>query len=118
ESEQDRLLLLRECEERLKLLPPGTELALVRGRVQVVQEGLQMRDAPTGELHAPVRLFCARDEGEEAVRYKVQGWSPLCALTTEVSPGGHFSLLSEPHASTLARQLAAWLDAADGQNAA
>ena len=58
-TDEERLQLVRACGERSRRIPPGTDLALVRGRAEVFHAGLLMNDLPAGRLEAPVRLFSA-----------------------------------------------------------
>ncbi|MBM7113159.1 amino acid adenylation domain-containing protein [Archangium primigenium] len=115
DSDEERLQVLREGMERLKVIPPGMELALLRGRVRVFHAGLRMEDLPEEPLDAPVRLFAAHSE-EMTRQEKEAGWSRLCTrLTVEQAAGQHTTLVKPPHAESLARQLAPWLDALDAE---
>ena len=120
DSDEERLKVVRASGERTKRYPPGTDLALVRGRAQVIHAGLGMRERPEGWLAAPVRLFSAQSggavgAGEMTTQQKVEGWARLCAPLSGVNASGqHFTLMGPPHAESLARQVSAWLDEVEG----
>lgn len=108
-TSEERMHLLRSCLEQANGLPPGTDLAPVRGMVHVFQAGLTMAYAPGNAVKIPITFFAARDTGETLIREKVAGWERLSPVTVETVPGAHATLLDEPHVRVLAQRLITYL---------
>jgi amino acid adenylation domain-containing protein len=108
-TSDERIRLLRTCLEQANGLPPGTDLAPVRGMVNVFQTGLTMAHRPRNDVKIPITFFAARDTGEMLIRQKVTGWERLSPVTVEIVPGAHATLLDEPHVRVLAERLTTYL---------
>lgn len=102
---EERIKLLRTGLEHANGLPPGIDLATVRGMVNVFQAGLSMAYAPKNDVKIPITFFAARDTGEKLIGEKVAGWERLGPVTLETVPGAHATLLDEPHVQVLAKRL-------------
>ncbi|WP_272002971.1 amino acid adenylation domain-containing protein [Nannocystis radixulma] len=107
-----RLELLRECMESVGQLPPGADLGHVRGRLRVHQANLRMTYELGPLRSTAITLLLAEDTGNAAIEAKTAGWSRLAEVLPSRVPGGHMSMMQEPHVRPLARTLRARLDSA------
>ncbi len=101
-----RLVFLRRFLEDCGLLPQGTDDALVHGQLAVFLAAHRIAYAPRDPAPVPLLYLAAAAAGPECNAHKLAGWSRLAPLTAVTVPGGHTTMLREPHVRTLARVLA------------
>ncbi|MEM1391727.1 MAG: AMP-binding protein, partial [Cyanobacteria bacterium P01_H01_bin.150] len=103
--------------EMVGILPPQSDIKLVRGLLQVykTQSQIEIDYIPQNTKPTPITLFCAQeaDSGEEDCNRLLEsqnaalGWNQLSQQEVEIHtvPGNHISILNEPHVKELAQTL-------------
>jgi thioesterase domain-containing protein len=108
-------LIIARLAER-QLVPPGADGDPLRGLLQVYQANMRavLGYRPAGTCAADITLLASESMQPELGGDPSLGWA---ALTTGQAkshpvPGDHLGMLQEPHARTVAAQLAALLNEA------
>ncbi|MEO1558347.1 MAG: amino acid adenylation domain-containing protein, partial [Cyanobacteria bacterium J06632_19] len=103
--------------EMVGILPPKSDIKLVRGLLQVykTQSQIEIDYVPQNTKPTPIALFCAEeaDSGEEDCERLLEsqnaalGWNQLSQREVEIHtvPGNHISILNEPNVKILAQTL-------------
>jgi thioesterase domain-containing protein/acyl carrier protein len=109
--------------QSIGILPPESDVSLVRGLVNVFQAHHYITYSPQNVHPVPIVLFKAQDHsledlsgGEEDILNQPDwGWERLAQNTLEIYsvPGDHMTILSQSHVGILATQLKACLDKAE-----
>jgi thioesterase domain-containing protein len=95
------------------VLPPQTDIELVRGLLQVFRTQSQIDYLPHNTSPTPICLFRSQDGIPEQEDYPhifqkpAWGWNQFSdgEVKSYTVPGGHISMMSEPHVKVLAQQL-------------
>ena len=117
---EEQLLLVKDLFERTGLLPPGSNLAHVRGFVEVFRQNQATRYYPARPVPVPIVLFRSGQEADPVALANVPasiledpalGWGAFASAPVEVCrvPGDHLTMMAEPHVRVLAARLAACL---------
>ena len=106
-------------------MPPGADVASVRGLLDVFVANSRARYTPTGVHPVPIAVlragehhpdydFTVADDPGTTPATSTMGWRAYAAgpVDVEVVPGNHITMLSAEHAPHLARAIARRLDAA------
>ncbi|MDC3955553.1 amino acid adenylation domain-containing protein [Polyangium jinanense] len=104
-TSDERLAFFQRHLERISLLPPGSDIAEARGQVNVYQASKRLVYEPNHPAPIPLLYLAAEESGAEIAERKVAGFSKLVPVTARVVPGGHVTMLREPHVRTLASVL-------------
>ena len=118
-----RLQYFAECMQRAGLLPPGAGMAQVRGLLGVFVANSKARYAPQDVRKVPIVLFRAGEFRREydysplddpgcSLTQSTLGWRDLARneIPIHVVGGNHITMISEPHASDLAKRVALYLE--------
>ena len=119
-SEEEQLYYFKEQLEMVGILPPQTDIKVVRGLVQVYQTQCQIKYKPENSYSAPITLFRAREVNEEQQNSSTLsqnptwGWNQFSNAEVEVHivPGNHHSMMSEPYVKVLGEKLEKTLEQA------
>jgi thioesterase domain-containing protein len=100
-------------------MPPGADVAKVRGLLRVFATNSTVRYAPQDLRPVPITLFraaefhsdydfSAADDAGQTMATSSMGWSAYAQgeVAVHLVPGNHITMMSEPHAAQLARKLA------------
>ena len=106
--------------ERIGILPPQSDIKLVRGLLQVYRTQCQIDYVPHNTSPTPITLFRAQEinpqQENSSLVFQDQawGWNNFSDGEVEIYtvPGSHLSMMSEPHVKVLAQQLQKSLDQA------
>lgn len=112
-----QLHYLKERLQAAHLLPRGGGVKQVRGLVQVLRVVNRIQYLPREVQPTPITLLRAREFdpedsfNEALVQDFTWGWSRFAAGPVEVHtvPGGHMTMMAEPHVRGLAERLSACL---------
>ncbi|WP_327331611.1 non-ribosomal peptide synthetase [Calothrix rhizosoleniae] len=103
--------------EMVGILPPQSDIKLVRGLLQVyrTQSQIEIDYVPQNTKPTAIALFCAQetDSGEKDCERLLElqkaalGWNRLSQREVEIHtvPGNHISMLNEPNVKVLAQTL-------------
>jgi amino acid adenylation domain-containing protein len=127
--ELDATAQLHYFNERMQaagFLPPGADVAKVRGLLRVFASNSTARYAPQDLQPVPIVLFraadfhpdydfSAADDPGRTMAASSLGWSTYASgdVAVHLVPGNHITMMSEPHAAELARKLALCLATLD-----
>jgi amino acid adenylation domain-containing protein len=121
-SYDDQLAVVYQTVKQAEVLPPDTDLRLLRGLVDVYRAhvvAMTRYIAPVTVLPTPIRLVRAADPdpltghtaGGAAADADL-GWGAFAAgpVDTVVAPGDHRTMLNAPQVEAVARYLRRWLE--------
>jgi amino acid adenylation domain-containing protein len=115
-----RLHYFNERMQAAGFMPPGADVAKVRGLLRVFATNSTVHYAPQDPRPVPIVLFRAAEfhpdydfSGADDVGHTMatssMGWSAYAqgeVVAVHLVPGNHITMMSEPHAAELARKLA------------
>ena len=114
-----QLQCLNERMQAVGAMPPGADVAKVRGLLNVFVANSQARYAPRNVLPVPIALFRAgefhsdydfsiADDTGSTIETSTMGWNAYASgdINVEVVPGNHITMLSVTNAPQLAERVA------------
>ncbi|QSX77638.1 non-ribosomal peptide synthetase [Agrilutibacter solisilvae] len=115
----DQLALLNERMQAAGFMPPGADVAKVRGLLRVFVANSLARYSPRDVLPVPIALFRAgehhpdydftpADDPGRSIAHSTLGWQAMSSqpVAVHVVPGNHITMLSPQHAAALAQGVA------------
>ena len=110
-TSEERLLCFKTALEAANVLPPNSSIDQIRSIFNVALADNQTNYMPVAFVRLPLHLFIAAEEPEVTSQAKIDGWSEYGDVTVHIVPGTHTTMMYESHVQTLARELAACLQA-------
>uniref|UniRef100_UPI0012902FD9 amino acid adenylation domain-containing protein n=1 Tax=Xenorhabdus sp. KJ12.1 TaxID=1851571 RepID=UPI0012902FD9 len=105
-TEDEQLILLLQALIDVELFPENTEKSLLQGIVQVMQANLNSNYTPRNCYNGPVYLINAQGENIDEIATRENIWRQyVTQLNTEIVPGNHMTMLSNPQVKQLATLL-------------
>ncbi len=110
---ESQLNYFQQVLERVGVLPPQSDIKLVRGLLQVFRTQCQIDYVPHNTSPIPITLFRAQEVNPQLENFSLVfqdqawGWNQFSDGEVEIYtvPGSHISMMSEPHVKVLAQQL-------------
>ncbi|MDY6994246.1 MAG: thioesterase domain-containing protein, partial [Pseudomonadota bacterium] len=113
---EEQLVYFKEQLERKNILPEATDMAQVRGIIQVIKanELAHIHYQPKKHYPGKITLFRTHEVYQDTLGFKGEipqdaswGWSQLTIHPVEIHhvPGNHSTMLTEPHVALLAQKL-------------
>ncbi|MEM7112061.1 MAG: amino acid adenylation domain-containing protein, partial [Chloroflexota bacterium] len=96
-SSDERLLRCQGALEATGALPANSNLGLLRGMVTVGLANMKTSYAPSAKIPAPIHLFVAQDNPNSDKEAIIASWQSWGEVTVHCVPGGHMTMLHEPH---------------------
>jgi len=113
---EEQLIYFKKQLEQKNILPEATDMAQVRGMIQVIKanELAHIHYQPKGNYPGIITLFRTDEVYQDILGFKGEipqdaswGWSQLTTHPVAIHyvPGDHSSMLTEPHVASLAQKL-------------
>ncbi|WP_228864668.1 non-ribosomal peptide synthetase [Xenorhabdus sp. PB30.3] len=105
-TEDEQIILLLQALVDVELFPENTEKPLLQGIVQVMQANLNSSYTPHSCYNGPVYLINAQGGNIDEIATRENIWRQyVTQLNTEIVPGNHMTMLSNPQVKQLATLL-------------
>ncbi len=106
-SSEEQMLYIKQRFEQAAILPSQSDIAQLRGWIQIFKVNLQvaLTYSARNVIPMPITLFCPDDTPSAEHERMAKAWSEIGPVNLQVSPGSHITMMAEPQVKTLAVKL-------------